>query len=155
MVTSGTYRKLHHFRSAERLSFLQDSLLRLADEFGWNLQAWAVFSNHYHFVAVSPAKAESLKPFVQKLHSETALAANDRDKTPERQVWFQYWETRLTFQKSYLARLGYVHCNAVHHGLVREPPLYLWCSAAWFEQKATTGRLRIPDEFEVQPPPES
>lgn len=166
MVTSGTFRKLHHFRSAERLSFLQESLLRLAVDFGWNLQAWAVFSNHYHFVALSPDGADSLKPLIQKLHAETALAANQWDNTPGRQVWFQYWETRLTYQKSYLARLSYVHRNAVHHKLVREASLYLWCSAGWFERKTTTAfyktvmkfgieRLRVPDEFEVELVPEN
>ena len=43
----------------QRLEFLHDSLLGLAEEYGWNLQAWAVFSNHYHFVAMSPPDAES------------------------------------------------------------------------------------------------
>jgi len=160
MVTCGTYLKLHHFQNAERLRFLCCSLLRGAAEFGWNLQAWAVFSNHYHFVALSAARAESLRDFVQKLHSDTALAANEWDKSQGRQVWFQYWDTHLSYQKSYLARLSYVHRNAVHHRLVREPSLYPWCSAGWFQQRATaafyktvmrfgTERLTVPDDFEV------
>ncbi len=159
MVTCGTYLKLPHFRSAERLRFLSDLLLHLADQYGWNLQAWAVFSNHYHFVALSPPHPESLRNFVQKLHSDTALAANEWDGTPGRQVWFQYWETRLTYQRSYFARLSYVHRNAVHHKLVREPSLYPWCSAGWFERRATSAfyktimrfgieRLKVPDDFE-------
>ena len=57
MVTCGTYLKQHHFRGAERLQFLCEALLRTAAEYNWNLQAWAVFSNHYHFVALSPGLA--------------------------------------------------------------------------------------------------
>ena len=64
------------------------------------------------------------------------------------------------YQRWYLARLSYVHRNAVHHRLVREPPLYPWCSAGWFERRATasfyktimrfrTERLKVPDDFEV------
>jgi len=29
-----------------------------------------------------------------------------------------FWDTRLTFEKSWLARLKYVHHNPLYHGLV-------------------------------------
>jgi putative transposase len=85
---------------------------------------------------------------------------NKLDQTPGRKVWFQYWETHLTCERSFYARLRYVHKNAVHHGLVNNAALYPWCSAGWFEQKATpsfrsrilalaTDRISVPDDFEV------
>jgi putative transposase len=161
MVTSGTYLKRPWFRGTERLRLLCDALLRLTSEYGWNLQAWAVFANHYHFVALSPADGESLRKLIKRLHSETALALNQADAAQGRRVWFQYWETSLTYQKSYFARLSYVHRNAVHHALVREPSLYPWCSAGWFQHRATASfyktvmrfgieRLRVPDDFAVE-----
>jgi len=161
MVTGGTYLKLHHFRGNERLCFLCDSLLSLAAQYEWNLQAWAVFSNHYHFVALSPAQPESLRELIRKLHSDTAFAANQWEGAPGRQVWFQYRDTHLTYPKSYFARLSYVHRNAVHHKLVREPSLYPWCSAGWLQRRAPTSfcktimgfgieRLNVPDDFEVE-----
>ncbi len=161
MVTCGTYLKRHHFRRAERLRFLCDTLWRLAAKYDWNLQAWAVFSNHYHWVALSPADASSLRTFVNELHSQTSKATNEWDHTPGRQVWFQYWETRLTYQRSYFARLSYVHRNAVHHQLVGEASLYPWCSAGWFQRHATASfyrtiikfgieRLKVPDDFQVE-----
>ena len=136
MVTAGTVSKQHFFASPDHLSFLQDALLGLAARYGWNLQAWAIFSNHYHFVASSPVKAESLRALVRHLHSSTAIGANRLDGAAGRKVWFQYWDTHLTYEKSYFARLNYVHSNAVHHGLVRIASAYRWCSARWFEQKA-------------------
>ena len=165
MVTCGTYLKEHHFRGRERLSFLCDALLRLAAQYDWNLQAWAVFSNHYHFVALSSPQPENLRNFIRNLHSNTAFAANQWDGAPGRQVWFQYRDTQLTYPKSYFARLSYVHRNAVHHKLVREPSLYPWCSAGWFQRRATTSfyktimnfgieRLNVPDDFEVEWSPE-
>jgi putative transposase len=113
MVTCATHLKRPYFAGANRLHLLRETLLNLAQEYGWNLQAWAIFPNHYHFVALSPVKSESLQPFVQKLHANTALSANEWDEAPGRQDWYQYWETHLTFQKSYYARLCYVHRNAV------------------------------------------
>jgi putative transposase len=165
MVTCGTYLKQPWFRGRERLRSLCDTLLRLAAEYGWNLQAWAVFANHYHFVALSAPDAENLSHFIKKLHSDTALAANEWDAARGRRVWYQYWETQLTYQRSYFARLSYVHRNAVHHKLVSEPSLYPWCSAGWFQRRASTSfyktimkfgieRLKVPDDFTVECSPE-
>ena len=161
LVTCGTYQKLHYFQEAERLRTLTESLLGVTAKDAWNLQAWAVFSNHYHFVAASSPDSGPLRILINELHSSTARWVNQQDGTPGRKVWFQYWETRLTFQKSYLSRLSYVHRNAVHHRLVAEPSLYPWCSAGWLQRRAPPSfyktlmrfgieRLRIPDEFDVQ-----
>ena len=38
----------------EWMKFESKSLAAVAEEFGWHVEAWAVFSNHYHFVGYSP-----------------------------------------------------------------------------------------------------
>ena len=139
-VTAGTYLKQHHFRGRQRLELLHRGLLTVAEEFGWRLEAWAVFSNHYHFVGHSPeAGAESLSRMLGSLHEKTAKCIDELDETPGRQVWFNFRESRLTYEKSYLARLRYTHENAVKHELVPVANLYPWCSAAWFERTASPG----------------
>ncbi len=76
-----------------------------------------------------------------------------------RQVWHNYWDKLLTYEKSYLARVNYVHQNPVKHGLVRVANQYAWCSAAWFERVARPAqvktiysckidRLEVADNFE-------
>jgi putative transposase len=158
IVTAGTYDKQRLLSPNEKLSFFQTTLLELADLHHWSLQAWAVLSNHYHFVALAGEGADSLRTLVRHQHSVTARELNRRDGTPGRRVWFQYWETHLTFERSYYARLNYVHNNAVHHGIVEAASAYPWCSAAWFEQNAKpafhrmimgfkTDRLNVPDDF--------
>jgi putative transposase len=160
IVTAGTYLKAHRFRDPRRLSVLQDQLLTLAIQYGWQLQAWAVFSNHYHFVAVSPENPGTLRTFIRHLHAETAREVNRLDRTEGQRVWFQYWDTQLTFERSYLARLNYVQQNPVRHGVVSVASAYPWCSAGWFEQTAPPAffktvstfkidRVEVPDEFEV------
>ncbi len=161
MVTCGTYLRLHHFRGNKRLRLLCEALQALAEKYGWNLQAWAVFSNHYHCVALSPPDPGNLPTFLNELHSQTARDTNREDGAAGRKVWYQYWDTHLTFQRSYFARLSYVHRNAVHHSLVREPSLYPWCSAGWLQRRADTAfyktimnfgieRLKVPDDYEVE-----
>ena len=57
-----------------------------------------------------------------------------------------------------LARLNYVHQNAVKHGLVPAANQYPWCSAPWSETNARPGsvksvysfktdRIKVPDDF--------
>ena len=161
-VTASTYLKAHHFRGADRLRVLHRGLLTVARDFGWQLEAWAVFSNHYHFVAHSPPvapDAANLSDMLSVLHVKTAGWINQLDGAPGRQVWFNFRETRLTYQKSYLARLNYVHQNPVKHGLVPAANQYPWCSARWLEHSAApamvksiyrfkTDRLAVADDFE-------
>lgn len=162
-VTAATYQKAHHFRGGARLCVLHRGLLTVAEKFGWQLEAWAVFSNHYHFVAHSPGTtddASSLPAMLKLLHVKTAEWVNKLDDAPKRQVWYNFWDTRLNQQRSYLARLNYVHQNSVRHGLVRVASQYPWCSAAWFERSASPAiiksiycfkadHLALADEFEV------
>ena len=162
ILTAGTYQKQLFFRSRERLNFLCGVLLELAEEYEWKLEAWAVFPNHYHFVANAPKRAANLRRYIGELHAVTAREINRQEGQPGRKVWFQYWDSRITYERSYLARLNYVHTNAVKHGLVRRPEEYEWCSAGWFQRKAerpfyqTVMRMRsegikIEDDFMVMP----
>ena len=135
MITAGTYQKLPHLHSAMRLDFFVGSLFDYATDFEWNLRAWAVLSNHYHFVGAS-SKPAILQKFLGKLHMKTAKQLNLWDNTPSRKVWFQFWDSHITFERSYLARLNYVHQNPVKHGVVQLAENYRWCSASWFIQSA-------------------
>src|SRR5919201_4969177 len=137
IVTAGTYHKLPHLSSAFRLNFFLESLIKCASEFDWTLRAWAVLPNHYHFIAASPTNPGTLRKFLGKLHMQTAKQLNRWDNTPGRTVWFQFWDSHITFERSYLARLNYVHYNPVHHGLVADAENYRWCSASWFARHAS------------------
>jgi putative transposase len=114
-------------------------------------------------VGHSPADEEtavSLRRMLGLLHEKTAKWVNRLDAAPGRKVWHNFRETLLTYQKSYLARLNYVHLNPVKHGLVPVGNLYPWCSAAWFERTATpaqvktiyafpTDRVNVYDDYDV------
>ncbi len=151
-LTAGTYARQHFFRGAHRLDVLHRGLLRTTHRFGWRLEAWAVFSNHYHFVAHSPVdqgSAENLRSMLGQLHASTARWVNRLDRTAARHVWHNFRDTRLTYPRSYLARLKYVHHNAVKHGLVTLAHQYPWCSARWFERTASTAQVQSLNRFKT------
>jgi putative transposase len=133
-VTAATHHHAHYFRGRERLEVLHRGLLKVCHAQGWRLEAWAIFSNHYHFVAESPDDPESLGPMLRDLHAKTAKWINKLDATPSRQVWHNYWDSHISLPRAYFARLAYTHQNPVRHGLVTHAKDYPWCSAAWFEE---------------------
>ena len=115
-------------------------------------------SNHYHFVAQSPEDPGSLNPLLSAVHKWSARELNVLDDTPQRKVWHNYWDSHITHQTSWFARLRYVHQNPVHHGVVDNASNYRWCSQAWLEHNSTpafintlarfkTDKLNVHDPF--------
>ena len=158
MITGATLYSQILFSTSERLTLLENEILTLAKKYRWQLEAWAVFMNHYHMVARGKPDATPLDTFLKHMHANTARHVNTLDHRSGRQVWYNFWETRLTYENSYLARLNYVHQNAVKHGLVPVANQYPWCSAAWFERTVSpatvktiysfrTDNLKIQDDY--------
>jgi REP-associated tyrosine transposase len=158
MITGATLHKKLLFSSSDKLTLLENEILTLAQFYSWQLEAWAVFMNHYHLIARGESDAERLDRYLKHLHCNSARDLNARDHVVGREVWYNYWETRLTYERSYLARLNYVHQNPVKHGLVTVANQYRWCSAAWFERIASaaavktiysfkTDKLKIHDDY--------
>lgn len=148
IVTAGTYNKLHLFHGKERLDLLHDHLLGFAEDLGWSVEAWAVFSNHYHVVGSAPDDADPVGELTKRVHGKTAVELNRMDGSSGRQVWFRRWDTKLTFQRSYFARLAYVHNNPVKHELVRSASDYPWCSATWFRLNAEPAHYETVSSFD-------
>ena len=149
MVTGATLQKRLIFSTPEKLTSLENDVLTLAKLYCWQLEAWAVFMNHYHLIARGELNAARLDTYLKHLHSKGAIDVNQEDSALGRQVWYNFWETKLTYERSYLARLNYVHQNAVKHGLVRAASQYEWCSAAWFERTASCAAVKTIYSFKT------
>jgi putative transposase len=157
MVTAGTHRKEPYFNTPARRDALLELLHTVAVEFKWRLQAWAVMANHYHVVAATD-QPDTLPDMMAKLHAVSARQINREDSAPGRKVWFQYWESHITFERSWLARLHYVQTNPVHHGVAQRAEDYPWCSAAAFATDSNRSfvntvnstkidQVCVPDDF--------
>jgi putative transposase len=149
IITAGTYRKLPHLDTPARLDFFQKSLFQYADEFGWDLRAWAVLANHYHFVAASPTEARTLRRFLGKLHMKTAEQLNLWDNEPAEKSGFNFgtatshmrariWRDSITFTKI-----------EWRHGAIPLAENYKWCSAAWFARNAPPAFVKTVQAFKI------
>jgi putative transposase len=158
IITAATLHRKPLFDSDTKLDLFCDTTLKFAGDYALILQAWAFFANHYHLVASFEHGKTTHRDFVRHLHRELAIRLNQVSATPGRRVMYEFWDTHLTFEKSWLARLNYVHQNPVKHRLVPVANQYRWCSAAWFEGNARSGfvksvysiktdRIKVPDDF--------
>jgi len=159
-ITGATLHKQHFYRSPAALDLLQELLFSLARRYFCELQAWTLFSNHYHLVLVSDL-GEAVHAMLARFHSDAAKALNRLDGVNGRRIWYQFRDTQLTFEKSWLARLKYTHENAVKHRIVADARNYRWCSAGWFEENARPSlvatlrgvkidRVNVYDDFDVE-----
>jgi len=148
IVTGATLYKHHFFDTSEKLTILQNNLFELTNKFKWSLQAWSLFSNHYHFI-VSSESPLNFSKFIQHFHGRTSFLLNKLDRTAGRSIWYQYWDTRVTYQKSHFARLNYVINNPVKHKLVDKATDYPWRSAAWFEKTAPASFVESIKTFKI------
>ena len=118
MLTACTYRKVPVFNNRAKLDLIAGQLFNASEKYGAELHAWAIFPNHYHFIAHfgGPPRLTAL---VREFHALTARTVNRWDSAANRRVWFQYWDSHLTYSRSYYARLNYVHRNPVRHGVAK------------------------------------
>ena len=81
-VTGATYLKRHYYRDRHSLDAFCDMFFGLAREHAISLQAWTMFSNHYHLVA--NGSGEALHRMLTELHSRQSIICNQRDNATGR-----------------------------------------------------------------------
>jgi putative transposase len=139
MVTGATYKKNPFLSSSEKKEHFLCVLFERLEIIEWRLDAWAILPNIYHFIAQSSDFTENLSSTMRAIHSINGKYINALDKTPGRRVWYNYWDTCITHEGSYLARLHYVHVNPVKHGIVDCPEDYGFCSYDWFMRNSDSS----------------
>lgn len=146
MVTAGTYLKQHILNTPEKLNLFQSALFTISKDHHWQLEAWAILSNHYHFIGYSN-QPTTLHAMIHQLHGMTSFTFNQIDGCPGRQTWYQYYDSHITIQTSHYARLNYVHHNPVKHKVVEDARNYAWCSAGWQERTASSSYVKTVKSF--------
>ena len=159
MITAATYQKLPYLLPDDRKAQLLDAIQYALSHGGWELVACAILHNHYHAVIRAPQSgADGLSPMVASVHKFTARRWNQADRTSGRSVWWNYWDTCLTNEASYYARVNYVHWNPVKHRLTERAELYAFSTyRVWLQQfpaelrhiehEYPFDRVKVYDEF--------
>jgi putative transposase len=122
-ITAATYKKIHYFKSDESKQIILDSILDTFSKFNWIIENWVILDNHYHLMADVKDNPNDLSRIIKNIHRFTAIQIkknNPQAKQAEK-IWYNYWDTCITYEKSYLARINYIWHNPVKHGYVENP----------------------------------
>ena len=83
------------------------------------------------------------------------MSINKIDGIKGRQVMYNYWDTCITYERSYWARLNYINHNPMKHGYVDSAEDYPFCSyhhaikEQWeeYEEKYPWDLVKESDDF--------
>jgi hypothetical protein len=97
--------------------------------------------------------AKDMPTIIGRMHGRSATLLNRLDGTPSRQVWWNYWDTRICGDYDFETRLAYIYWNAVKHGVVAQPQDYLWSSftrTSRNEKDRLKFGEKLPDDLELK-----
>lgn len=124
-ITGRCYEQKHYFNSYDRKQIFIAKFSTLTKKFNIKIYAWSLLSNHYHIIVSLPQTEkyqtdETVLPaFKQQLHGQTASVLNINDKTPGRQVWYQYWDYCIRNEADFWRHFNYIVQQPLKHGIVK------------------------------------
>lgn len=138
-ITGSTYKHIRYLRDVESKHALLSSIKKGFEDEGWILEDWVILDNHYHIMVNAPANPLSLGKIIKEIHRFNALWIKKHLDIPQRTIiWYNYWDSCITYEESYFARLNYIWFNPVKHSYVEDPED--WIHGSYF--------LRIRNENE-------
>lgn len=140
-ITASTYKRKPYLKLSFTKERLIWSLQKEFNRYSWEIEDWVILDNHYHLMVNAPENPHSLPDIFKEVHRFTALWIKKnmnlknresinriddastrlmRSKSSEK-IFYNYWDTCITYEKSYYACLNYIWYNPVKHGYVDSP----------------------------------
>ena len=125
-ITASTYNS-ERILSDKAKDRLLSSMVKGCSDYGWVLEDWVILDNHYHIMLEAPENASNLPNLIRDVHRFTALWIKRNIPSSRRlpHVFQNYWDTCITYETSYFARLNYIYHNPVKHGYVNQAEEYI------------------------------
>lgn len=129
-ITASTYNRELFLKEDFVKQFVLDSLDKGFKSRNWTIEDWVILDNHYHLMVNSGANADILPAIMKEVHKFTALwiKKNVLEARTAKKIWYNYWDTCITYEKSYFARLNYIWYNPAKHGYVEKPEDWIYGS---------------------------
>ncbi len=93
------------------------------EHFDWQIEDWTLLNNHYHIMAQAPENADTLANVINNFHKFSAnwIKKHMPLNPGSEKIWHNYWDTCITYENSYFARINYIWFNPVKHKYVLQP----------------------------------
>ena len=137
---TGSANKHHPYFKAKEIKFkMIDVLQTTAEKLDWQIDDWVILDDHYHLMLESPnKKSNEQKPktianFMNNFHRFSALwiRKNFESLSKVKTIFLNYWDTCITYERSYFTRINYLYFNPVKHGYVQDLADYLFGSYSY------------------------
>lgn len=141
-MTGSNYHGHHHLKSDAAKIIVRDKLMALTQKYNWQLKAWVILNNHYHFLA-KVRLGSDIRPFFQYLHGGTSFELNNLENKRGRKVWHNFWDRCIRNERGFWTRFNYIHNNPIKHGYVKR--LSDWPYSSFHDYLRTEGRDWLAD----------
>lgn len=150
-ITSGTYHKQYYLQSRQAKEILIDSIIRGFTDQNWLVEDWVILDNHYHVIVNASEEAARLSKIMQTIHkfSSNILSKSIPELRIIKKIWHNYWDTCLTYEKSYYARIHYLWFNPVRHGCVDNPEKWEYGSYYYRIKEGKNNVNKIIKEYPI------
>lgn len=130
-ITGATYKKESYLQLDGVKEKTAEYMFKSFEHFGWEIEDWVILNNHYHLMTQAPEDATTLSRVINNFHKFSAIwirknlenrdsAAKSLTQSTYSKIWHNYWDTCITYENSYYARINYIWFNAVKHGYVED-----------------------------------
>ena len=129
-ITARTYKKKKFFKEDDAKDRLLESICKGFDANGWEIEDWVILDNHYHLMINSLGDSINLSKIINDIHKFTALwvRGNVKFSKDYDKIWFNYWDTCISYENSYFARINYIWNNPVKHNYCKYAENYKYGS---------------------------
>jgi len=100
-------------------------------KYHWILDDWVFLDDHYHIMLRSdPEGKTTIAKIINNFHKFLGLCLRKEydNSIKSGKLFNNYWDTCLTYERSFLCRLNYIYYNPVKHGYVKKPEDYTFGS---------------------------
>lgn len=133
-VTASIYNSRRLLKESQSKSKLLEYMVKTLNHNNWVLEDWVILENHYHIMVKCRDNPEKLSKIFENIHKYSAnwISKNVRESDEAIKIWHNYWDTCISYEHSYFARLNYIWMNPVKHGYVKHPEE--WKFGSYFER---------------------
>ena len=122
-ITASTYKSIRYFVTEQAKEQLINSIFIEFSKNNWVIEDWVILDNHYHLMTDARENANQLSNIIREIHKFSALQIKKTNPQAKKanKIWYNYWDTCITFENSYFTRINYIWFNPVKHGYVANP----------------------------------
>ena len=147
-ITATTYNKKPFLRLSSAKERLYISHQIEFSKHNWIIEDWVILDNHYHLMVNAHGNPFTLPDIIKEVHRFTALWIKKKLNIDSKKIFFNYWDSCITYEKSYFVRLNYLWYNPVKHGYVDSPEKWKYGS---YYYRFTEEEENMQNQFKKYP----